>query len=113
MFWDLALGLLVTGVRADHEKLSVALDDLALLADRLHRGTDLHELLLTGRRSTRVGQGSARDARGGPGANVDASRVTKPAAPPRRAERRSGCAGPRPSPPPCARSGPRGCRPGW
>src|ERR1700722_17132847 len=38
----LALPLLVTGVRTDHEHPTVAADDLALLAHRLDRGSYLH-----------------------------------------------------------------------
>src|SRR5687767_10520054 len=38
----LALPLLVAGVRADHQDRAVATDDLALLAHRLDRRSDLH-----------------------------------------------------------------------
>jgi hypothetical protein len=38
----LALPLLVTRVLADHENAPMAADDLALLADPLHRGSYCH-----------------------------------------------------------------------
>src|SRR3954447_4777611 len=40
---SLALTLLVTRVRADHENRAMAADDLALLAHRLDRRSDLHD----------------------------------------------------------------------
>lgn len=39
----LTLLLLVLGVLADHHNSAATLDDLALLADRLDRRTNLHE----------------------------------------------------------------------
>jgi hypothetical protein len=39
----LALSLLVPRIRADDEHRAVTTDDLALLADRLDRRSDLHE----------------------------------------------------------------------
>ena len=41
-FKQLPLLLLVLGVFADHHDLAFSLDDLALIADFLHRGFDLH-----------------------------------------------------------------------
>src|ERR671914_512690 len=41
--WALPLALLVSRVLADHEHPSVAADDLALLAHRLHRRSYLHD----------------------------------------------------------------------
>jgi hypothetical protein len=41
---ELTLPLLVTRVLADHEDTPMTADDLALLADPLHRGSDLHVL---------------------------------------------------------------------
>ena len=38
----LALALLMLGVFADHHHAALALDDLALFADGLHRRTDFH-----------------------------------------------------------------------
>lgn len=40
--WGLALALLVARVLADDHHVAVAADDLALVADRLDRGVDLH-----------------------------------------------------------------------
>lgn len=44
--WTLALALLVSGVRANHHDAAVAADDLAVIADLLNAGLDLHVVSL-------------------------------------------------------------------
>src|SRR6478672_9873258 len=55
----LALTLLVTGVLADDEDRSVAADDLALLAHRLHRRSYLHDPLRMDSCGTALAAGAA------------------------------------------------------
>src|SRR6476620_7207959 len=55
----LPLPLLVTGVLADDEDRSVAADDLALLAHRLHRRSYLHDPLRMDSCGTALAAGAA------------------------------------------------------